>query len=75
MRTTCRTVSIGRVQRSLQMHATLDGSGKLQSWQHGVAAQSGDSVGAGAEPAYAIPSVHVTGADVTRGVPDNLARR
>jgi isoquinoline 1-oxidoreductase subunit beta len=58
-----------------QMHATLDGSGKLQSWQHGVAAQSmGDSVGAGAEPAYAIPSVHVTGADVTLGVPVTIWR-
>ncbi len=58
-----------------QMRATLDGSGKLQSWQHGVAAQSmGDSVGAGAEPAYAIPSVHVTGADVTLGVPVSIWR-
>jgi isoquinoline 1-oxidoreductase beta subunit len=58
-----------------RMRATVDESGKLQSWQHGVAAQSmGDSVGAGAQPPYAIPSVHVSGADVSLGVPVTIWR-
>ncbi|HEV8193685.1 MAG TPA: xanthine dehydrogenase family protein molybdopterin-binding subunit [Ktedonobacterales bacterium] len=58
-----------------QLRATLDASGKPQSWQHGVAAQSmGDGVGAGAELPYAIPSIRVTGVDVTLGVPVTIWR-
>jgi isoquinoline 1-oxidoreductase beta subunit len=57
------------------MRAALDDSGKLQSWQHGVAAQSmGDGVGAGAELPYAIPSIHINGVDVTLGVPVTIWR-
>jgi isoquinoline 1-oxidoreductase beta subunit len=60
---------------SHRLRATLDGAGKLRSWQHGVAAQSiGSGAAAGAQPPYAIPSVHVSGADVSLGVPVTIWR-
>jgi isoquinoline 1-oxidoreductase beta subunit len=57
------------------LRATLDARGRLQSWQHGLAAQSmGSSVGEGAQPPYTIPAVQVTGAEVSLGVPVTIWR-
>jgi isoquinoline 1-oxidoreductase beta subunit len=58
-----------------RLQATLDGSGTIQTWQHGIASQSmGSSVGAGAELPYAIPSPRILGVDVAVGVPVSIWR-
>jgi isoquinoline 1-oxidoreductase beta subunit len=55
--------------------ASLDSKGKPLSWDHGVAAQSmGSGSASGAEPPYAIPTVHVTGANPGFGVPVTIWR-
>jgi len=58
-----------------RLQATLDRADKVQSWQHGIAAQSmGSDVGTGAEVPYAIPSAQVLGSSAELGVPVTIWR-
>jgi isoquinoline 1-oxidoreductase beta subunit len=58
-----------------RLRATLDGAGKLQSWWHGIAAQSmGSPLPAGTQLPYSIPSAQALGTTVTLGIPVTIWR-
>ncbi len=58
-----------------RLQATLDAAGKVQSWQHNLAAQSmGSDVGAGAELPYAIPAAQASGTTAALGIPVTIWR-